>query len=216
MKIRLFAVLVIALLSLSLLTGCVTGNAQALDPTKAPPPTDAPAKLLTAEEAEAIAFAHSGLKAGTVSRLRTEFGYDDGVPEYDIEFISGDTEYDYEIHAQTGAVLRSETEPVRKPAATEPPATEPPAAEPPAVTATQPPATEAPKSERLTKEEARNIALKDAGLTKDQVSRLKVEFDYDDGVPEYDVEFTHDGWEYEYEIHAETGAIRSRDKDRDD
>lgn len=206
MKIRLFAALVIALLGLSLLTGCVTSNAQAPDPTTAPPQTEAPSKLLTQEEAEAIAFAHAGLKAETVSRLRTEFGYDDGVPEYDVEFISGDTEYDYEIHAVTGAILRSETEPVRKPAATEPPA----------ATATQPPATEAPETERLTKEEARDIALKDAGLTKDQVSRLKVEFDYDDGVPEYDVEFTHGGLEYEYEIHAETGAIRSRDKDRED
>lgn len=198
MKIRLFAALVIALLSLSLLTGCVTGNAQALDPTKAPPPTEAPTKLLTAEEAEAIAFAHALVEAGTVSRLRTEFGYDDGVPEYDIEFVSGDLEYDYEIHAQTGKILRFETDPVDK------------------ALPTQPPVTEASKTAQLTEAEVRDIALKDAGLTKDQVSRLRVDFDDDDGVPEYDVEFWCDGWEYEYEIHAETGKIRSRDKDRDD
>lgn len=206
MKIRLFAALVIALLSLSLLTGCVTGNAQALEPTASPPATEAAPKLLTKEEAEAIAFAHALVEAGTVSRLRTEFGYDDGVPEYDIEFDSGDWEYDYEIHAETGAVLRFKTEPAGRPAPTEPPAPK----------ATEPPATEAPKAERLTKEEARDIALKHAGLGKDQVSRLKVEFDYDDGVPTYDVEFVCNGWEYDYEIHAESGAIRAWDKDRDD
>lgn len=199
MKNRLFAVLVIALLSLSLLTGCVTGNAQALDPTKAPRSTEAPAKLLTAEEAEAIALSHAQVEAGTVSRLRTELEYDDGIPEYDIDFVSGGLEYDYEVHAETGAVLRSEVEPVMT-----------------APAATEPPATEAPRDARLTEAEVRDIALKHAELSKDQVSRLKVEFDYDDGVPEYDVEFCHDGWEYEYEIHAESGQIRAWDKDRDD
>jgi uncharacterized membrane protein YkoI len=197
---------VIALLSLSLLTGCVTGNAQALEPTASHPATEAAPQLLTPEEAEAIAFAHALVEAGTVSRLRTEFGYDDGTPEYDIEFDSGDREYDYEIHAETGAVLRFKAEPAERPAPTESPAPK----------TSEPPATEASKAERLTKEEARDIALKHAGLTKDQVSRLKVEFDYDDGVPEYDVEFVCNGWEYDYEIHAESGKIRAWDKEWDD
>lgn len=67
----------------------------------------------------------------------------------------------------------------------------------------------------ITKEEAIAIALPDAGLSENQVTRLKAEFDYDDGRPTYDVEFRHDGWEYDYEIHAESGKILSRDKDRD-
>ena len=73
-----------------------------------------------------------------------------------------------------------------------------------------------PESNRITKEEAIAIALKDAGLTEDQVTRLHAEFDYDDGRPEYDVDFRQGGFEYDYEIHAETGKILSRDKDRDD
>ena len=68
----------------------------------------------------------------------------------------------------------------------------------------------------LSREEAIAIALKNAGLEESQVTRLKVEFDYDDGRPEYDVEFKHDGWEYEYEIHAESGKILRFDKDWDD
>ena len=81
-----------------------------------------------------------------------------------------------------------------------------------------PPAAEVPAAQpdRLTKEEAIAIALKDAGLAENQVTRLKAEFDYDDGRPEYDVEFKYDGWEYEYEIHAESGKILSYDKDWDD
>ena len=78
------------------------------------------------------------------------------------------------------------------------------------------PVAASPESNRITKEEAIAIALKDAGLTEDQVTRLHAEFDYDDGRPEYDVDFRQGGFEYDYEIHAETGKILSRDKDRDD
>ena len=78
-----------------------------------------------------------------------------------------------------------------------------------------PAAVEVPSS-HLRREDALAIALKDAGLEENQVSRLKAEFDYDDGRPEYDVEFRYDGWEYEYEIHAESGKILNRDKDRGD
>ena len=77
--------------------------------------------------------------------------------------------------------------------------------------------TEAPAAaSRITKEEAIAIALADAGFTQDQVTRLRAEFDYDDGRPEYDVDFHQDRYEYDYEIHAETGKILSRDKDLDD
>jgi len=68
----------------------------------------------------------------------------------------------------------------------------------------------------LTPEEAEKIALDHLGFAADQVQRLKTEFEFDDGVPQYDVQF-HDGpWEYEFEIHAQTGKILSFDKDRDD
>ena len=69
---------------------------------------------------------------------------------------------------------------------------------------------------RIAKEEAIDIALKDAGLTKDQVKALRAEFDYDDGRPEYDVEFRQGNYEYDYEIHAESGKILSREKEWDD
>lgn len=85
---------------------------------------------------------------------------------------------------------------------------------------TAPAPTEAPAAStepaRITKEEAAAIALKDAGFTADQVTRLHVEFDWDDGRPEYDVDFRQGGYEYDYEIHAETGKILSRDKEWDD
>lgn len=103
---------------------------------------------------------------------------------------------------------------------TAPPAPAPKAAAPaPTEIPTEAPAPAAapsPEANRLTKEEAIAIALKDAGLTQDQVTGLRAEFDYDDGRPEYDVDFRQGHYEYDYEIHAETGRILSRDKDWDD
>ena len=75
----------------------------------------------------------------------------------------------------------------------------------------EPAATEA--ADRLIPEEAQTIALQHAGFTADQVTFLRTEFDFDDGVPQYDVEFHEGRWEYEYEIHAETGVILSFEKD---
>ena len=66
----------------------------------------------------------------------------------------------------------------------------------------------------LTAEDAKAIAVEHAGLVGQQISRLKAEYEIDDGVPQYDVEFYYDSAEYNYEIHAETGQILSFEKDR--
>lgn len=65
----------------------------------------------------------------------------------------------------------------------------------------------------LSTEDAQAIALEHAGFTAEQVSQLRVEYEIDDGIPQYDVEFREGRWEYSYEIHAETGAILSYEKD---
>jgi len=69
------------------------------------------------------------------------------------------------------------------------------------------------KNPTLTLEEAQNIALKHAGFAVDQVTALHAEYEIEHGVPLYDVEFRHGYWEYDYEIHADTGEILSYSKD---
>lgn len=65
----------------------------------------------------------------------------------------------------------------------------------------------------ITKEEAESIALEQAGLTADQVTGLRTEYEIDDGVPRYEVQFRQGRWEYDYEINADTGEILSYDRD---
>ena len=65
---------------------------------------------------------------------------------------------------------------------------------------------------KITKEEAVDIALKNAGFAKDQIRDLEVELDREDGSLHYDVEFEHNDKDYEYKIHAETGKILKAEK----
>lgn len=65
----------------------------------------------------------------------------------------------------------------------------------------------------ITREEAEAIALEHVGFTADQVTGLRTEYEVDDGVARYEVQFRQGRWEYDYEINAETGDILSYDRD---
>ena len=60
---------------------------------------------ITVEEAKNIALINANLTEDAVQFLRTEQEYDDGVLVYEIDFTSGDYEYDYKINANTGDVV---------------------------------------------------------------------------------------------------------------
>lgn len=66
-----------------------------------------------------------------------------------------------------------------------------------------------PSPEQITQAQAIEIALAHAGLTADEVQYLYTEYEIDDRIPQYDVDFRKDRMEYDYEIHAETGDILS-------
>lgn len=76
-----------------------------------------------------------------------------------------------------------------------------------------PAATEALPDTTVTQVQAENIALEYAGFTADQASRLRTEYEVDDGIPQYDVSFYEGDWEYEFEISAKDGHVLSYDKD---
>ncbi len=53
-------------------------------------------------------------------------------------------------------------------------------------------------------------------MSADSVRWEKAEFDYDDGRPVYELEFSANGVEYDCDVHAETGKILDYDAERDD
>lgn len=64
------------------------------------------------------------------------------------------------------------------------------------------------------KDKALEIALSDAGVSS--VTWSEVEMDYDDGFMTYEVEFTYNNREYDYEINATTGDILEFNREYDD
>lgn len=61
-----------------------------------------------AEEAKNAALNHAGLSAEDVTFTKAELDWEDGAAVYEIEFISGITEYEYKVNASDGTILEYE------------------------------------------------------------------------------------------------------------
>ena len=178
------------------------------------------------EKAKQIALSHAGLSQGSVSFVKVKLEYDDGVKLYDIEFYSGNVEYDYEINAESGAIISVDRDiedyaiPTQSAAATSAYTHEATEAYTYAETsahtyvATEPALTQPAAPSTISAERAKQIALSHAGVGG--ASFTKVELDTDDGVQVYEIEFKVDNVEYDYEINAINGAIISSKSEVDD
>ena len=61
-------------------------------------------------KAKSIALNHAGMSENQVYDMDIELDDEDGTLIYEVEFKSGNMEYDYEIDAASGAILKHETE----------------------------------------------------------------------------------------------------------
>ena len=157
--------------------------------------TDAPtASAVGIESAKAAALKHAGLSASSVTFTKTKQDWDDGRLEYDIEFLSGDWEYDYTVSA-AGAVLDWEREPLDgdddRPVSV-------------------------PSSADIGAEAALSAALGHAGVARGAVRELEYERDWEDGRLVYEIEFLSGGTEYEYTVSAADGSILRHETEADD
>ncbi len=69
------------------------------------------------------------------------------------------------------------------------------------------------KNTLIGKAEAKNIALRDAGINEAEASALRAKLEFDDGRFQYEVDFYNNGTEYEYLIQGKDGDIIARDID---
>ena len=67
----------------------------------------------------------------------------------------------------------------------------------------------------ITEEEAVERALKHVGLTKADVRRVRSHPDWEHGRQVYEIKFYQGGFEYEFDIDAESGKILKYEKDWD-
>lgn len=146
----------------------------------------------TIDAAKAAALADAGLAESDVTFTKEKLDWDEGIAVYDIEFLTADTEYDYEIDAATGAVLDKSAELLRP--------------------------NESPGQAidaGIGVESAKEIAAAHAGLSKEEAFFTKAELELEHGRSEYEIEFYHDRIEYEYTIDAATGAILEYESEYD-
>lgn len=155
---------------------------------------------ITEEEAKTAALNHAGVSASQADFIKVKLDYDNGIAEYEIEFIANSLEnsieYEYEVKADDGTILKYSSEPI-------PSSAQQPAA--PAQNSTGNGNTGAAAS--ISEADAKNIALKHAGVDSAAATFIKVKLDIDNGISEYDIEFIVNSIKYEYEIKADDGAV---------
>lgn len=191
-------------------TSAAVENSTAVDTTPQPAPTQPAATVAPAttaaqsnntvgdigiEKAKEIAMSHAGVSAGSVSFVKAKLDTEDGVKVYDIEFYSGNVEYDYEINAATGAIVSFDQDIENYEIPTQP-------------------AAPTQAASVISVDKAKQIALSHAGVSG--ASFKKVKLDKDDGVRVYEIEFKVGNVEYDYDIDASSGAIISSSSEIDD
>ncbi len=142
------------------------------------------------EAAQAAAFSHAGVSAAQATVLEIDFDYEDGRMVYELEFYANGSEYEYDIDALTGAVVKSQQE-----------------------SRGSAPSGGAPSGADIGEQGAKEAALAHAGLTEGDVVSLSVKREYDDGRLEYEVKFWVDTTEYEYTVDGATGDIRKSERE---
>ena len=125
----------------------------------------------------------------------------DGIAYYGVDFTADGTTYHYAIDAMTGAVIESSSGTAQTTGTTD-------------TTGTSG-TTAASQTGTVDEARAKQIALEHAGVSESDTTFLMAKQDYENGTLVYEVEFyvAATGTEYDYEIDAATGEIRSFDYD---
>lgn len=157
--------------------------------------------------AKAAALSHAGVSESSTKYCNAWLEYDDGRAEcYEVEFMAGNTRYEYKIALTSATVLESERESYGGSGSS---------GQSTGQSGSQTSGGSGTSSADIGAEKAKSIALNHAGVSASQTSEMKAEQDWDDGVLEYEVEFKAGGVEYEYTIHGGTGQILKYESDRD-
>ncbi len=178
------------------LEGQTSGNEQNTGAANAAPITTSGSASQSAyiglEAAKEAALKHAGVSASDATFVEAEYDYDDGRMVYEVEFYSGNKEYDYEIDAATGSIvgydydIENYTIPSSDNAGTS-------------------------SGNYISREKAQQLAQAKAP----NATLVKLEFDFDDGRAVYEGELREGRTEYDFEIDAATGNFIKWEQDWD-
>ena len=164
--------------------------------------------ILGASTAQRFAYLDAEISEKTVTFIDSRLVRNGLRYVYDIEFVSGKTEYEYTIDAATGTVIGKKTkvsESEENTGSWEVSGDSDKAANP-----------VANKSSYISVDSAKLRAASSAGLEVDKVTFTKAKLDKEDGRTVYEIEFYIDDSEYEYEVDAYSGDIVCEEKETKD
>lgn len=195
----------------------------------------AKASYISMDAAQSKALNAANVDAANVESSSAQMGDVGTTTCYEVQFVSDGYAYYYAVNATDGEIVKVTKTPVgEEPIQAQPEQTTDASASQTGETTpstatgnqnntatTKPTAgqtTTTPAANgQITLEQAKETALKHAGLKADAVTFVKAEQDYENGKLVYEVEFvTNDGGkvvEYDYEIDAATGSVVSYDYD---
>lgn len=153
---------------------------------------------ISLDSAKSIALKHAGVDANNAMFTKAGMDYEDDYwcYVYEIEFLSNGVEYEYEIKAADGKILKSERENKWN------------------YGDWGGQQQQQQVSYGVTAEQAKQIALQRAGLQGANVWDLKVKSKYKRGISLWEVSFDYYGWEYEVKVDS-SGNVVDYDVERD-
>ena len=141
-----------------------------------------------ADQAAALqtALKDAGVNEADASRIRVTSDRDDGMLVYEVRFDAAETEYDYEIDAESGRIISTDVERWDDDDRDDRNRT-------------------ANENVAVSRDEAVKTALgKVSGATERDI---RIGLDYDDGRYKYEGDIIYNGIEYDFEIDADNGKI---------
>ena len=171
--------------------------------------------LITKTGAKIVALKDAGLSEAEASALRARLEFDDGRFQYEVDFYSNGTEYEYLIQAKNGEIIARDIEGDRnrnndmQDTGNQFAADENSSVQPRKDVENQPAANgnSTAQSQEDSLDTAKAAALKDAGLSESDVTFKKTELDHSHGTQVYDIEFYTSDTKYDYEIDASNGTV---------
>lgn len=148
------------------------------------------ANAIGLDRAKQIALADAGLPDAKFTR--EEEDEEDGRPVYELRFRTQDAEYNYEIDARTGEILKSSVDEVKEPQSA------------------------TPSTSYIGVDAAKQTALQRAGKTADAVIFTKAKLEREDGKQVYEIEFYAGEAEYSCTVDAQTGSVLAYEAELDD
>ena len=164
-------------------------------PTGAPTQSGASSAAISEAEAQSIALDHAGVASGDALGLRVKLDWENGVQVYDVEFRADSIEYEYELRASDGAVLKAERDKDDHWYVSSGDSA-------------------AAQTSYIGEAAAKQAALAHAGVQESGTKYLHCWLEYDDGRPEYyEVEFQAGDTQYEYEIGLYDGSVLKSERE---